>query len=230
MAIRPYLAMTAEEIRKTPSLPHNPAWIGCPFAAPLPVNLPDGCLLVLTDEITEVSRSPETIRAELEDTAAHLRCPGVVLDFQRPPAASSLALADLLRDFPCPVALSEAYAGMRDCAVFLSPAPPHMRLQDHLAPWRSRDIWLDISAWGQRITLTEAGCRFSQILPPFSGDGFYEPSLHCHYSTAITDEEAEFILWRTEEDLNTLLKEAEALGVTTVLGLLQELEGSFPVF
>ena len=58
---------------------------------------------------------------------------------------------------------------------------------------------------------------------PTEPEGFHEPKLHCHYHIQLIDQKAEFTLYRTREDLDTLLEEAEALGISAAVGLWQEL-------
>lgn len=81
---------------------------------------------------------------------------------------------------------------------------------------------MDISPGGEIITVTKAG---SQIT---AGDlpepQFCDGSLHCHYKTVLTQEAAEFHIFRTREDIAALQQEAQALGVACTVGLYQEWE------
>ena len=50
-----------------------------------------------------------------------------------------------------------------------------------------------------------------------------EETLFCHYCVDMEENAARFTLWRTREDLGNLMAEAEKLGVSTAVGLYQEL-------
>ena len=72
MAIRPFLAMTAAEIRGTETLPPKTAWMACHFSpystglSNLPKALPPGSMVIL-DDITPIhGHDSETIAALLE--------------------------------------------------------------------------------------------------------------------------------------------------------------------
>ena len=49
-------------------------------------------------------------------------------------------------------------------------------------------------------------------------------TLHCSYYVTVAEDRAEFTLFRTKEDLEELLQEAEHLGFTKAVGLYQELK------
>ena len=90
MAIRPFLAMTAAEIRGTETVPPKTAWMACHFSpystglSNLPKALPPGSMVIL-DDITPIhGHDSETIAAQLRPRLDALKCSGVLLDFQRP--------------------------------------------------------------------------------------------------------------------------------------------------
>lgn len=230
MAIKGYLAMTAAEIRNGDPLPQNIGWMAChfsPYAAGLsniPQSLPEGSLLILNDRTPIHRHDPETISRQLENCIDRLGCTGLLLDFQRPgvdeTAALTLALTQALS---CPVAVSDVYAADLDCPVFLPPLPLHVPLKEYFAPWRGRDIWLEITPEGETVTVTADGATFS----PLSGTeklagGFTDDTLYCHYQISIAEEQAQFQLRRTADDWEALLAKAETMGVTTAVGLYQE--------
>ena len=233
MAIRRYFAMTAAEIRGNPLLPPGTAWMACHFSpygtglSNLPRDLPPGALLTLNDRTPIHGHDPERIAGQLADVVTSLGCWGVLLDFQRPGVEETAALAGhLAQALPCPVAVSDLYARELNCPVFLSPVPADMALGDYLAPWQGREVWLDLALDGEVITLTEKGAAAAPLLPgTVLEGGQQEETLHCHYQIALSDSDAKFSLWRTAEDLERLLAEAEELGVTTAVGLYQELHG-----
>ena len=236
MPIRPFLAMTGAEIREKAGFPPKIAWMACHFSpyclglSNLPRELPPGSLLIV-DDITPIhGHDPEIIAAQLRERVETLGCRGVLLDFQRPDNAETAALAAALTEtLPCPVAVSDLYAGNRSHPVFLSPVPPSVPLAEHLAPWEGREVWLDISPEGECITLTEDGAHIIPLPSPAPNmQGFADDTLHCHYRIDMKKNAANFILWRIREDLEHLMMEADNLGVAKMIGLYQEMKNYLP--
>lgn len=230
MAIRPFLAMTAAEMREVSAFPHKAAWMACHFSpygrglSNLPRTLPENSLLIV-DDITPIhGHDPEIITHQLIECHNTLNTQGILLDFQRAGNPETAELVQYLsRTIPCPLAISEGYADSADLPVFVSPVPPSTVLREHLVKWTNREIWLDISTWGEVLTLTEDGCNTFALLPQdFPEEGLPEKNLHCHYKALETSQNVQFFLWRTYEDLCTFLEEAEALGIITAVGLYQE--------
>ena len=234
MAIGRYFAMTAAEIRGCSALPAGIAWMACHFSpygtglSNLPQELPEGSLLILNDRTPIHGHDPRRIAEQLAGTIEANHCCALLLDFQRPEQPETAALAQVLAEaLPCPVAVSEQYAEGLACPVFLPPVPPDARLAAYLSPWEGREVWLEMALAGEVITLTEDGAASSPL--PFREapeEGFPEPVLHCHYRAQTSETQARFSLWRTKEDLEALLREAEALGVKCAVGLYQELMGN----
>lgn len=231
MAIPTYLAMTAAEFQKYSQDSGPIAWMACHFSpystglANLPAALPEGSLLIVNDRIPYCGHDPSRISLQLQQTLDALGCSGIILDFQREGSEAMGGLADaLISSLPCPVAVSDRYAGNLACAVFLSPCPHHESLKNHISPWHGRDIWLDLAVDAESITLTDSG---AVMLPlplgecPEAGHG--DKHLHCHYSIETSPHSARFTLWRTREDLTAMAREAEELGVKAMVGLYQEL-------
>ena len=84
MAIRPFLAMTAAEIRNTAILPSRTAWMACHFSpygrglSNIPSVLEEGSLLIL-DDITPIrGHDPEVITQQLMQAMEHLRVSGIL--------------------------------------------------------------------------------------------------------------------------------------------------------
>ena len=230
MGNAPFLAMTAAEIRANPDFSSPLGWMACHFSpygtglSNLPDALPEGSLLILNDRTPWLGHDPEHIAAQLEACLAALSCRGLLLDFQRPGVPEVAKLSDLLfRRLGFPVGVSEPYAAELDCPVFLPPVPPHRTVEDYLAPWQGREIWLELALDAEEILVTPEG---TSILPlPFSEseEGHREENLHCRYTLQLSEDSARFTLRRTREDLDALLEEAEKYGVTTSVGLWQEL-------
>ena len=231
MAIHPFLAMTAAEMRGNSSLPGKIAWMACHFSpygtglSNLPAALPPDSLLILNDRTPIHGHDPELIARQLGDCVRRLGCRGLLLDFQRPGCAETAELAKFLTNvLSFPVGVSEFYAADADCPVFLAPVPPSMPLEAHIAPWEGREVWLELALGGEVITLTEQGAEATPL--PFADDAeqcFAEDRLHCHYKIDLEENAARFTLWRTPEDLEELTSEAEAQGIPAMIGLYQEL-------
>lgn len=232
MAIAPFLAMTAAEIYATSSLPRKIAWMACHFSpyglglSNLPKDLPPDSLLIVDDITPPHGHDPLLIAQQLTSYVEALHCCGILLDFQRSGCAETEAIAkQLVETLPCHVAVSECYAGDLDSPVFLPPVPPSVPLEKQLAPWKDREIWLELGLDGETIVLTEKGAETVLLsYPEPQSAGFADETLHCHYSIQTDEKSARFTLWRTKEDLEILLAEAEELGITTVIGLYQELQ------
>ena len=231
MAITPYLAMTAAEMGRISALPEKVAWMACHFSpystgiSNLPDFLPEGSMLILNDITPIHGHDPERIGKQLAECVESNKSRNVLLDFQRFGCEETSGLVKYLVDtLSCPVGVSERYAAGLDCPVFLSPVPCHVPLREHIAPWKGRDIWLEIGLAGECLKLTEAGCDISCLSNGGSiEDGQKEEDLHCHYHIELSEHEAQFTLWRSKDDLRKLLEEAEAFDIDTAVGLWQEL-------
>ena len=227
MAIRRYLAMTASEIADFPEIPEHTAYMFCPFF-PEPEEASaiqaDGCLLVLTDAFPPDDSKQESLIRKLKTMNAG----SILLDFQRKGDRGGYGFAKRLCEaVECPVILPEIYADKLNGPVFLPPVPLHSSLDEYLAPWKGREVWLDVSREAAQITLRESGSEYAWLgsfLPP--ENGHWEKKLSCHYRISLEEEAAVFTLWRTESDLEALLREAGQMGVQNVIGLYQEWRGS----
>ena len=232
MAITPYLAMTAAEYKKSSNIPPKMAWMAChfsPYAAALsnmPGHLPDDAILIVNDVTPMHRHDPIRIAEQLRRCIANLNIHAVLLDFQRPNQDSMHDLISrLLEALPCPVAVSALYAADHPCPVFLPPCPPHTTLQNYIAPWQSREIWLEAALEESEILLTETGTNFRDNIPSsYHEGGFEDHNLHCHYKIETTQSQAKFTLWRTREDLKNLLDQAQEMGIQKTIGLYQELK------
>ena len=236
MAIDRYLAMTAAEFFGAAVLPEKMAWMACHFSAygtslsNIPRALPAGSLLILNDRMPVHGHDGLAIADTLGQVMEELSCSGILLDFQRPGCQEAAKIAQAVTSLPCPVCVSQAYAGGLNCPVFLPPVPPHIPVAEYLSPWAGREIWLESSLETEELILTEAGCEISAA----QAGGFDTPeqadgTLFCRYRIAVEESKARFSLYRSREDLSALLEAAESLGVTRAVGLWQELNGgTFP--
>lgn len=234
MAITPFLAMTAAEILKCRNHPEKIAWMACHFSpyglglSNLPQALPPGSLLMV-DDITPIhSHDPQIIREQLCTCAEDLSCSGILLDFQRPDIEETAVLVEALAEgLPCPLAVSHFYADLCACAVCLPPVPPSMPPEVHFAPWKGRELWLEISTGGETVAVTETGTvvRSTSAPAPLDTD-FFDETLLCHYRQEIRETEVLFTLFRTPEDRQLLLTEAENHGAVQAVGLYQEFQST----
>lgn len=225
----PYLAMTAAEFRSCKELPDKPAWMACHFSpygtglTNLPLSLPAHSLLILNDRTPVHGHDPMRIFDQLAKALDALKCEAILLDLQQNSEETHRIIEKLLQ-LPCPVIVSEKYAGSWDCPVFLSPVPLLKTVKEHIAPWQGRQIWLEAALDGAVITVTENGSTHFPLHPADSPECSLEDhALHCHYSIEVSAAKAVFTLRRTMEDLKMLLAESKELGVTQAVGLYQEL-------
>ena len=232
MAIAPILAMTAGEIRNISAFPGKIAWMACHFSpyglglSNLPKSLPSGSVLMVDDVTPPHGHDPVYVGELLSGCVKKRKCKGVLLDFQRIGCEETRAIAEYLVEvLPCPTVVSEGYARDLDCPIFLPPVPPSVPIEEHLAPWKDREIWLELGLDGEILKLTEAGCETTPLThPDLDAQGFVEEKLCCHYQIATNEKSARFTLWRTKQDISKLVDEAIHFGVTTTIGLYQELQ------
>jgi len=236
MSLSCYLAMTAGEFFSILPRPNKLAWMACHFSgygtglSNLPRQLPQGSLILVNDRTPLSGHDPDRICRQLADLIKKHRPKGILLDLQRPVTEEAQILVQtLVSNLPGPVGVSHLYADTLDCPVFLPPPPLNKALMDHLKPWSGREIWLETATETQIITVTEAGST-TELLPlqPLPEPCFSDAKLHCRYHTQVFPHKAVFNLNREGAEVEALLREAEALGVTLAVGLYQQLRHSFP--
>ena len=235
MALPLYLAMTAAELFRAPALPPKCAYMACHFSpystglSNFPQNIPEGSMLILNDRMPVQGHDPALVAEQLTQCAEEWNVAAILLDFQRPDCPQTVKIARAILDSrPCPVAISAYYSQEVDAPVFLSPLPPDCRLEDHIKPWKGRELWLEAALDTQVITLTSKGSQITQCLSPAPADYPHEDAkLHIHYKIESAPDQVRFTLHRTPTDLVALLQEAETMGVTHAIGLYQELGDLF---
>ena len=235
MVLPLYLALTAAEISSLESLPVPMAYMGCSFSpyslglSGIPSSLPEGCMLIVNDRMSCQGHSPDLVAGQLQEAVTRLSCESVLLDFQRPLDSESKSMvAQIIQSLFCPVAVTEGFASDLDCPVFLSPAPLHIPLADHLAPWQGREIWMEAALEQADVRITSDGVTSTSQFPAEAlTGGFYEKELCCCYHTKIDADCINFTLFDTFESLENKLDLAASLGVTRAVGLWQELR-AFP--
>lgn len=229
MEIPLYLSMTAAEFAHCRNFPARTAWMACHFSpygtglTNLPDILPKGSLLILNDRTPVHGHDPTQIRQELANTVATLDCSGILLDLQRPNCPETKAIIRQVLTLSCPVCVSDIYGKGLDCPIFLPPIPLTQSPEEYFAQWKGREIWLDVAAECAVFTVSKTGCHQQPCDPPKKLP-FREEHLCCHYRTELQVDVASFYLHRTKEDLRDLLNRCAAFGVTTGVGLWQELK------
>lgn len=193
----------------------------CPFDEAVQESLPEGCLPIFTDSAPYRGQAPEEIASRWLPLLQG--APGIVLDFQRPRQPGLWAFVQGLRPLlPCPIAPVPEYADSEG-PVFLPPIPPDTPLEEALAPWQGREIWLDLGICTRKLTLTPMGCRSEEWISEEAA-GFSDDRLCCHYR--IEHPEADtfrFLLWRSGPDIASLMEQGRHLGVRRYVGLYPEL-------
>ncbi len=229
MALPIYLAMTAWEYENCPTLPEHPAWMACHFSSygaglsNIPEAFPKGGLLMVNDRIPPAGHCPDLVAQQLLQAVDSLSPKVVILDFQRPFHEEIREIAEkILSLLPCPVAITDTYSQNWGGGVFIPPVPLGKKMEDHLQKWHSKDIWLEVTKTGEQLVLTKEGCSRQPLNQLPGMPVFRDDNLFCHYSTQVTDEQAVFSLWRTDEDLADMLEHAQAMGVSAAVGLYQE--------
>lgn len=224
MGLPLYLAKTHREMLEAEG-PLS-AYMACHFSPygdglEVPEALPECSMVILNDRVPAGFHDPEKVAGQLREFMDKTGADCILLDLQRPGFPHGLLKA--LTALPFPAAVTEQYAALCDGAVFLE-VPMHRPLSDALELWKGRSLWLDVAGNTQRITVTKEGSRFSSLprqLP--EGTVHRDEKLHCSYTLRVTEACAEFTLFRTREDTQALLQEAEQLGFAKAIGLYQEL-------
>lgn len=228
MEIPLYLSMTGAEFTHCRKHPSHIAWMACHFSpygtglTNLPAHLPKKSLIIVNDRTPIHRHDPMQIRQALEEIISNLDCSGVLLDFQRSDSTEAIELINTLLTLPCPVCVSDIYAKELECPIFLPPIPITVSPEEYFAPWKGREIWLDAAPESVTFTVNKMGC---QIKPNKFNQKtlFREDHLFCHYCAQTQGDSIEFYLQRTKQDVKDLLRHCAAFGVTTGVGLWQEL-------
>ena len=231
MGLPLYLAMTGAEMRCTSQLPTHFAYMACHFSpygtglSNLPEKLPKDSLLIVNDRTPICCHDPGLILQQLTTIIGQHSVTAVLLDLQRPDIPETQALVKQLIDLPCPVSISHLYARELDCPVLVPPVPVSRKIEEHLAPWLGREIWLEAALGGMTIRMDAHGSVTDEyviendIPLPFS-----DPDLYCRYRIETGDNTAFFHMRRSKDDLVQLLTDSAQYGVTTAVGLYQELK------
>ena len=225
MGLPLYLAKTRREILGAD--PGRTAFMACHFSSygdglELWEEFPKCHMVILNDRIPVWNHDPKKVAAQLGEICTQTGAESILLDLQRPGCPESIIKE--LTALPFSVGVTEGYAANYDCAVFAD-VSMHLPLSHAAETWKGRQLWLDAAGNTQRITVTAEAAAFTS-LPRQIPEGIChrDEKLCCSYHVEVLKDRAEFTLFRTKEDLQDLLQEAEMLGFTKAIGLYQELQ------
>lgn len=231
MTLPLYAAMTAGEFSSMPSILQRPAWMACHFSSygtgltNLPRQMPQKAMLIINDRTPVGGHDAGLIKEQLIQLINRFPIDRILLDLQRPDSPETADIAKtLVQGLPCPVGITEAYAENLDCPIFIE-HPPHTPLHTAISRWKGRELWLEAALDAEVITVTATGSQFTPLPRAYWKEGCHqEADLCCHYQICVTSQQAKFTLFRTPEDLASLLEKAESLGFTCAVGLYQQLQ------
>lgn len=222
-----FLAQTDREMAE--SLPKHLAYMALhfsPYSAGLsnaPKELPAGSILLLDDSMPPNGHDPQAVVNQLRQLVVQFSSHGVLLDFQRQETEEAERMVIcILEALSCPVAVTKQYAKNLHCPVFLPPLPVNKSLKGYLQPWLKQGVYLEIAPEASEITVTEQGSTTVQI-PLAPNLPLQDEQLHCHYNVEVFPDKAVFTICRNNTDLQSLVQEAEAMGVLGCVGLYKEL-------
>lgn len=232
MDLRCYLAMTSTEFQFTEPLPPYIAWMACHFSSygtglsNIPTELPPDSILILNDRIPIHEHDPQQILEQLQGYIEQHPDSRILLDFQRSDSPETDRVAKLLTEqLTCPIAATPPYAASLSCCVFLPPPPLHIPLSQHISCWQDREIWLEATMENQQFIVTADGSHYGSLpFQPLQSPFFSDETLCCTYALEIKQDHAVFTLSRNLDMLKKLLTQAKALGITTAIGLYQQLQ------
>lgn len=226
-----YLAMTACEMEKAKKMPPRSAWMACHFSpystglSNLPTWLPPRSIIILNDR-TPIYRHDSTVVAQqLNILCKEFDAEAVLLDFQRPFSDEYKAVVlNVVNTLAVPVGVTETYASIPSCPIFLPPPPLLCKPAEYFKVWQGREIWLEAAMETKQLTITADNMRINNASHPESGNNFFvDQNLMCHYMMEIADDHITFLLNRTYGDLIKVAELASQMGITKVIGLYQEL-------
>lgn len=232
MEIPLYLAMHGAEFSACRDFPKNTAWMSCHFSlshdalSNLPNFLPPNSMLILDDAIPFGQHDPKKILEQLQQAVRQISVEKLLLDFQRPYTPRLKDLAELLgQQLPCPVGVSHIYGQDSTLPVFVPAQGAITPLSKVCAPWKGRQIWLEIAGICWQYTLTKNGCSTNSLaLQDPETFPHRDSALHCHYRMETYADRADFYLQQCSRDLSDFLVDAANHGVTAAVGFYRELK------
>lgn len=230
MTLPVYLAMTGSEFTSCCPQNYYPAWMACHFSpysrglSNFPPTLPQNSLLIVNDYVPQNGHDKDVITQQLMQLLSYGKIQKVLLDFQRPKSDVLTTLTkQLVNTLPCPVCVTKQYAEENDCPILVPPIDPHIPLECAFNNYGGRELWLELSYSPETVSVTGKGAVVSDGIMSCPSPEHWESSLNCHYKFAWKDETAVFYLYRTANDLISLLNASRDYNVTCGIGLYQEL-------
>ena len=227
-----YLAFLPAQWNILQTFRDKAAWLGCRLSSygegitGLPPTLPEGSMLILTDETPPQGHDPQRIATELTEHATRLGADKILLDFQREGLEENCQIAEtVLKQAAIPVGITEQYAKHFDCPVLLSPPPLWTPLEKKAGLWSGRELWLEAVTESAVVTVTQEGSRYETTEQDFPETSQLYEGLCLRYAVEWKDKEMLFYLKRDKEMAFLLLEKAKKLGFTTGVGLYGELGG-----
>lgn len=233
MPLQLNLAMTPSEIATASASVEKISWMACHFSpdgkglTDLPQQLPKDSMLILNDSIPWCGQKGNDIVDSLSRFISQFRCSSLLMDFQRPRSEEVFRIVEeVTTALPCPVAVTPEYAKDLSCPVFLPPAPLHIPLEKHLNHWKKHEIWLEVALCREQIIVTKENTQYKQDIEISPSIGHFSDKLCCCYKTSIKQDRIIFTLFDTPQTLQKKLDLAQSYGISTAVGLYQEL-GTF---
>ena len=197
IAIPLYLAITPAEISRCAQLPEKPAYMACHFSA-------------ASVGLSNLPQQETPIKVQY-----------LLLDLQRPndPETAQIVKA-ILDNKPCNTIVSEAYGKALDCPLFLNSPLPHQALEEYIAPFKNRTLWLELAVETVSYRVSKTDCTVQSV--PYTPAENHCKDLHCHYNWTVYKDHIDFTLSRDRQDCDCLLKDAQGLGISGFVGLYQQ--------
>lgn len=225
IAIPLYLAITPAEISRCGQLPEKPAYMACHFSAASVglSNLPqqETPMLILDDSLPPSGHDPQIICTQLQQICGKFKVQYLLLDLQRPndPETAQIVKA-ILDNKPCNTIVSEAYGKALACPLFLNSPLPHQALEEYIAPFKNRTLWLELAVETVSYRVSKTDCTVQSV--PYTPAENHCKDLHCHYNWTVYKDHIDFTLSRDRQDCDSLLRDAQGLGISGFVGLYQQ--------
>lgn len=235
MDFRCYIAMTAAEYYNTEVLPEYTAWMACHFScygtglSNIPQELPTGAMVIINDKLPPSGHEPGHITDQLLKLKETVDFAYILLDFQRKDCDASAKIAKhISQAMDCPVGVSELYAECCSGPVFVNMPATHQALNDVLAPWTDREIWLEAATDSETAIIRSNSCHITANPPSEDmASGIVCEELRCQYKAEAFEDHIRLTLSRDIHQLELLMADAHKAGIKTAIGLYQQLGNDF---
>ena len=223
-----YLAMTAAEFYAASPLPSHPAWMACHFSpygqglSNFPQRFLEDEMLILNDRIPVADHSADRISGELRELVEQFRIDRLLLDLQRPGNDQTKQIVKhIASTLPCSIGISHHYA-LAGCPVFVPPGAIDTSMEQYLYRWKGYEIWIEMTTEPLCLEINHSGCTEANWDITSDKPEHWDDNLCCHYRISTTTDRAQFLLYRTPEDIQKFADSLSPLGVVCGVGLYQE--------